>query len=488
MDPSRLTATQVLAALSAGQLSAVALARALLERIARYASLNAFIALDPDALVAAARESDARRRAGGAGPLEGLPLAVKDNIDTAGLPTSGGTPALKDYRPARDAAVLRPLWGAGALLLGKTNLHELAYGITNNNAAFGPARNPYDATRIAGGSSGGTAAAVAAGLAPAGLGTDTGGSVRIPAALCGLAGLRPTTLRWPQAGILPLSHTRDTAGPLARSVADLALLDGVVTGAALAEAPAILRGLRLGLPRDPFWLDLDPALAEAAEAAVRKLAGAGVTLVPCDLPQVPLLDQAAGFAITLHETVADLNGYLAEGGCGLDLAALAERAASPDVRAILQDLLAAGRVPEELYRRALTRDRPRLQAAYAEAFRSAGVEALLFPTTPLPASPIGEDETTLLNGRAVSTFHAFIRNCSPASVAGIPGLSLPAGLTANGLPVGLELDGPAGSDRRLLAIGLALEAVLPPTPPPLDRKACSGCGSSAASAGRAAGP
>ena len=254
-------------ALRNGEHTAEALDEALLARCAA-SPLNAFITLEAEHLRAAARAADQRRQRGEPlGPLHGVPLALKDNIDTADFPTTGGTPALAAHRPKHNAPIVQHLLAAGAIVLGKTNLQELAYGPTNNNAAFGPARNPYDPTRIPGGSSGGSAAAVAARLAPAALGTDTGGSIRVPASLCGITSMRPTTLRWPQAGIVPLSHTRDTAGPMARHVADCVLLDGVITGGPTEVTPAPLKGLRLGLPRGYFWEDLDAELAAILEAA-----------------------------------------------------------------------------------------------------------------------------------------------------------------------------------------------------------------------------
>jgi Asp-tRNA(Asn)/Glu-tRNA(Gln) amidotransferase A subunit family amidase len=466
MDATGLTATQALAAMADGKLSASDYTAALLARCEALKRLNAFIHLDPDGAKTAARRSDERRRADAARPLEGLPIVLKDNIDTAAMPTTGGTPALRRHRPKKDSPVAAKLIEAGAVVLGKTNLHELAYGITNNNAAFGPARNPYDTERIPGASSGGTGVAVSARMAPAGIGSDTGGSIRIPAALCGIAGLRPTLLRWAQDGIVPISHTRDTAGPMARSVADLALLDGVVTGSALAETPANLEELRLGVPRGHFWENLHPDTAKIAEAALAILRKAGVTLVESDIPDVAALDQAAGFPIALYETIVDLDRYLDGHGTGLDYPKLVAEVASPDVKGILQSLLGEMAVPEAAYREALSVHRPKLQAAYADYFRRERIEAAIFPTTPLPAAKIGEDETVMLNGAAVPTFFTFIRNTSPGSVAGIPGLNLAAGLTPAGLPVGMELDGPAGSDRRLLAIGLAIEPLLPKLPPP----------------------
>ena len=472
MEPTDLTVGAAAAALQKGELQAQAYAEALLGRAARAASLNAFIHLDPDAVRTAARDADARRQRGEPlGPLHGVPLVLKDNVDTAAMPTTGGTPGLRGNRPARNAPIAQKLLDAGAIVFGKANMHELAYGITNNNAAFGAARNPYDPTRIPGGSSGGTGVAVGARLVPGGIGSDTGGSVRVPAALCGIVGFRPTLLRWPQAGIVPISHTRDTAGPMTRSVADCVLLDAVVTGAnglsaGARLAPATLKGLRLGVPRGHFWQGLDTELAGLLENTLALLKDRGVILVEADIPNVAALDNDAGFPIALYETVIDLDRYLAGHKAGLDYAGLVAKVASPDVKGMLQSLLGEMAIPEAAYRAALDVHRPALQQAYRDYFKAHDVAAVIFPTTPLPAAKIGEDETVLLNGVAVPTFQTFIRNTGPGSVAGIPGISLPAGLTRAGLPVGVELNSLEGSDAQLLSIALAVEAALPAMPAP----------------------
>ena len=455
------------AAIGAGEITAEALAEALLKRCADSSSLNAFIHLDPDAVRAAARRADAQRQSGQPiGPLHGVPLAIKDNIDTAELPTTGGTPGLKGNRPKHNAPVVQRLLDSGAIVLGKANMHELAYGVTNNNGAFGPARNPYDPSRIPGGSSGGTGVAVAARLAPGGLGSDTGGSVRIPAAHCGITGFRPTLLRWSQRGIVPISHTRDTAGPMARSVADCVLLDGIVTGGPTELTPARLEGLRVGVPRGYFWENLDAELAQILESTLTKFSAAGAVLVEGDVDDVGALDNAAGFPIALYETVADLNQYLTEHNTGLDFAGLVAQVKSPAVKDILASLLGDMAVPETAYQEGLTKHRPALRETYRRAFREHGVEVIAFPTTPMPPATIGEEDSVLVNGTPVPTFFTYIRNTSPGSVAGIPGLSLPAGMTKGGLPVGLEIDGPEGSDQHVLAIGLALETILPELPAP----------------------
>jgi mandelamide amidase len=464
-----LGVAEAAAAIRGGDLTAEAYAEALLARVMANVHLNAFIGFAPDGVRAAAKDAD-RKRASGAnlGPLHGVPLGLKDNLDTVALPTTGGTPGLAGHQPTRNAAIVDKLLDAGAIVLGKCNMHELAFGITNNNTAFGAAHNPYAPDRIPGGSSGGTAVAVAARLAPGGIGTDTGGSVRVPAALCGVVGFRPSTGRWSQAGIVPISHTRDTAGPIARSVVDCALLDSVVTGAADGVAPARLDGLRLGVPRRSFWENLDPELGRICESALQELTRAGVVPVEIDMSEEAALDAEAGFPIALYETVVDLGGYLGEHGVALDFAGLAHKAASPDVRGILQSLAGAGAVPEAVYRKAL-QQRAALQEAYRRQFREHGIAAIIHPTTPAPAAAIGDDETFVHNGTPHPTFATFIRNSGPGSVAGIPGLSLPAGLTAAGLPVGIELSGPEGGDRELLAIGAAVEALLTTLPAPPTR-------------------
>ncbi|HEY2562001.1 MAG TPA: indoleacetamide hydrolase [Caldimonas sp.] len=468
MDPSTLTIAEAAAAMRRGEMTAVAYAEALIGQAGKAASLNAFIHFDAEAVRDAAAAADRSRRSvavRASASLHGVPLALKDNLDTAAMPTTGGTPALKGHRPKSNAAVVQRLVDAGAIIFGKANLHELAYGITNNNGGFGAARNPYDPSRIPGGSSGGVGVAVSARIVPGGIGTDTGGSVRVPAALCGIVGFRPTTGRWSQQGVVPISHTRDTPGPMTRSVADCVLLDGVVTGS--RAAPAVeLKGLRLGVPRAHFWTPLDAETATLMEEALRRLKDAGAVLVEGDIADVGRLDNEAGFPIALYETVTDLGAYLRSHASSLSYRDLVAQCASPDVAGLLQSLHGEGAIPDAAYRHSLDVLRPQLQRAYREHFRSHGIEAVVFPSTPLPAAPIGDDETVSLNGERVATFATFIRNSSPGSVAGIPGISLPAAMTRTGLPLGLELDGAENDDAKLLAIATAVERVLPKLPAP----------------------
>ena len=443
-----------------GELSSEQLTTQALEAIIRREELNAFIFVDRRGALARAREADRRRGLDVAlGPLHGIPVAVKDNIHVAGMPNTAGTPALESFVPDEDAPVAARLKAAGAIVLGKNNMHELAFGVTSKNAAFGAVGNACDPRFIAGGSSGGTAVAVAAGMAVAGVGTDTGGSSRIPAALNGIVGFRPTVGRYPSEGLTRLSSTRDTAGPMGRSVADVALLDAVLAGDATEFSAANLRGLRLGVPRDYFYDGLEPVVGRRVEALLGALRRAGAVLVEANLEGVSELNQAVSFPVVLFETGPLLRDYLAENLPGRTLEALAGSIASPDVKSILAGVVEAA-TPESAYRQAIARDRPLLRAAYAEYFARHRVAAVIFPTTPLTARPLSETgETVELNGQQVPTFPVYIRNTDPGSNAGIPGLSIPVAGAPGEMPVGVEIDGPEGSDRQLLAIGAAIEAL-----------------------------
>ncbi len=455
--------------MAGGVLSAERYAAALLERCAAQRSLNAFITLEPERVLAAARACDARRRDGRRpGALHGLPIAVKDSINTADYPTTSGTAALRRFRPRQDAAVVAALRAAGAIVLGKTNLHELSFGWTSNNKVFGPVRNPYDPDCIAGGSSGGSAAAVAARLTPLGLAADTEGSIRVPAALCGIAGFRPTTGRYPNAGVAPISAQFDQVGPLARRVADLQLFDAALTGEAVPAQPASLAGVRLAVVRDYWFESLHPEVERVAGAALERLAAAGVELLETELPGLARLIDLTTGVIQGREFRAAFAAYLAQHGSGLELDTVLA-AASTDVRRVVGDFTLPGGAwfaCDEDYRAACATHLPQLRATLRELFARTGAAAIVFPATRVAAPPVGQARSVECGGMLVPFRTAIARNIGPGSTAGLPGLVLPAGLTAGGLPVALEFDAAAGTDRALLQLGSALEAALGPLPPP----------------------
>jgi mandelamide amidase len=464
MDPLELTLTEAATALHARQIGHLEYVQALLAQAERLAPLNAWISRDPERLIQQAKALDqAKAEPSSHPPLAGIPLAIKDNIDTADLPTSGGTRALLSSRPQRNAAVVVRLLQCGGLIAGKTNLHELALGGTSHNAVTGACRNPWNPIRIPGGSSGGSAVAVASRMVPAALGTDTGASVRLPAALCGVVGFRPSMGRYPSQGILHLSPSKDTVGPMARSVADVAWLDALLAQDPTDLPDVSLKGLRLGIPRGDFFEGTDPQVLAVIEQALDTLISEGVVCVTLDVPDLKRHNDATGSTLVMFEMMQSLPAYAKAQGLTMD--ALLAGVGSPDVARLLSGQLGHARVTATAYAAALS-NRQKLQAAYARHFADHRLNALAFPTCLMAAPPIGHDDTVGLNGRQMPTFKTLIRNTDPGSNAGLPGISLPAGLTAEGLPVGLELDGPWGTDRHLLGAAKAIERALPRLPRP----------------------
>jgi mandelamide amidase len=464
-----LGAVEAIARMSRGELSVERYAQALLARCASAKALNAFITLDPARVMADARERDRQRRDGvPPGPLFGLPIPIKDCVNTRDYPTTAGTPALRHFRPKQDAPLVESLRAAGAIVLGKTNLHELSFGWTSNNLAFGAVHNPYDRARIPGGSSGGTAAAIAAHLAPLGVAADTEGSIRVPAGLCGIAALRPTTGRYPTTACVPISGLFDQVGPHARSVADLGLFDAVVANDQAPLAAVDLHGVRLGVVRDYWFTDLDAEVARITAQALKRLTGAGVVLVESTLPGLQALIDQATQQIQNHDVRLSLAAFLKDYGAGVSLQDLIAQA-SPDIQATFKsDVMPGGKnfVTEAVYTAARDQVLPALHSMFRDYFAKQKVDAIVFPATMVPAPLIGDEDMLNVNGKKISFTTAISRNIDPGSTTGLPGLVLPAGLTAGGLPVSLEFDGPAGSDRRLLALGLSLEALLGRLPPP----------------------
>ena len=473
-DLDQLTTQQAAADICAGKITSTALVSAAIARAKANSNLNAFITLDePGAMKAAKAFDTSRRKKGVCRPLGGVPIVIKDNIEVEGLPSSAGTPALKGFMPMKDAPVAAKLRDAGAIIIGKTNMHELAFGVFGYNAAFKTGnevgvRNAYDPARIAGGSSSGTAAAIGARIVTAGLGTDTGGSVRIPCALNGCASLRPTVGRYPADGIAPISHTRDTAGPMAATMTDVAALDRVIAGGG-AITPADLKQVRLGLVKT-MLANLDGDTEAAFRAAIDKLKSQGVTVIDVEMPQLAELNGKVGFPVALYEAYDDVVKYLKRTGTGITIEAMAKDIASPDVKGTYDGLVIPRKLPgpdntvvdaKPAYDEAMKTARPALQALYRDTFAKNKLDAIAFPTVPKVAIPANPDSSSVPN------FVLFIQNTDPGSNAGIPGIQIPLALGASSkLPVGLELDGPEGSDRRLLAIGIAMDKLFGRLPPP----------------------
>lgn len=432
---SHLTLADTVERLRSGATDPVDLVEEALDAIAAAQPvLNAFVTVDADGARERAR---ALRDETPDGPLHGVPVAVKDIVDTAGLVTTMGSRHFAGHVPDRDATVVTRLRRAGAIVVGKTTTHEFAYGPTGDRAANGPCGNPHDPARMAGGSSAGSAAAVAAGLVPLAVGTDTGGSVRIPAALCGVTGIRPGTGRVPTDGVFPLSWTLDTVGVLAADVAGTALGWRVLAEGGGAFAEPAVRDLRIGLPTGDWFDRLDGTVRDRFEAFVDTLARQGAHMRPVPVPDAAELHEVY-VTVQSAEAVAVHHERLAQDA----------HLFGDEVRVRLN---AAARVPSYLYVRALRR----LTAERATAARRlAGLDALLLPTAPVPAPPLNARDTDV-GGGWTSPRDALLAHNSPWSVLGLPALSLP--VPGPGLPVGAQLVGPPGGDSDLLAIAAAVE-------------------------------
>jgi Asp-tRNA(Asn)/Glu-tRNA(Gln) amidotransferase A subunit family amidase len=469
-----------------GELKAEAYARSLLDRCTALGQLNAIITLDPSRVLAAAHDVDrARSRGDALGPLAGVPVLVKDQMDVAGYPTTAGNGNLRGYDANRSASVIDRLAAAGGYVFAKTNCGDMVRGayiltqVTNSNPFFGFARNPYDLGRIPGGSSGGNGVALAAGLAPAALGEDTGGSIRIPAAFCGVSGLRPSTYtlenaltgdarkRYPDDGMVPPAGLLETWGPMARTAADVAYLDAALTGEPVPRLD--IASLRLGVPDEAFWESelIEGAVVVVVRDAFDRLREAGATLAPCDLAELLALARSPelGAAIARPATLSFpdwLNRYAP--GISISRIEAYQRdwgAADTDLGSLYPPVKLSPVAKVDVIGRA--------QAAHRRIFAEHGLDALAFPTVPLRAPPINPNGDTpgqcvWLDGRPVNELHAILSFTRMGPRLGAPGISLPAGL-ADGLPVGLLLEAAPGTDSRLLGVAVAVEAALGPLPP-----------------------
>jgi Asp-tRNA(Asn)/Glu-tRNA(Gln) amidotransferase A subunit family amidase len=461
-----LGAVEAVAAMRNGDIKAEAYAGALLAQAARCERLNAFVTLDPEMVMSAAREADRARATGRRlGILHGLPLPVKDSVATRALPTSGGTATLRNFVPAEDAGIITGLLDEGAIVMGKTNLSELSFGWTNNNAVFGAVRNPHDTDHMPGGSSGGSAAAVAARIAPLAVAEDTLGSIRVPASCCGLAGFRPTFGRYPNRGIMPLTTDRfDQVGALARSVADLALFDAAVTGETASIGGESLKDVRIGIAPH-LWANLDAEVERLNREALRKLRAAGAVIVEADMPDAVKASADIAFAIIGYEIMPSITAYLASQGSDLEFEQIFA-GASEGIQDMLTALAMPPHRPDRSVYEAMLARREELQRALRRHFAAQGISALAFPTSMAPPLLIGEDTDVEIDGQRVPMAVAKGRNASLGSCASMASLVLPAGLSSRGLPVGIEFAALANADRALLSLGLSLEKALGVGPAP----------------------
>ena len=468
-------------ALAAGSVSSEELTRTLLDRVAAHGELGAFLATDADAALVQARAADARRAQGLAGPLTGVPIAHKDIFVTRGLPSTAGSKMLAGYQSPFDATVVARLADSGAVTLGKLNCDEFAMGSANENSAFGPARNPWDTGRVPGGSSGGSAAAVAAGLLPGATGTDTGGSIRQPAAFCGVTGIKPTYGVCSRYGMIAFASSLDQAGPIARSAEDCALLLSAMSGfderdstsaqrppqdfhaqmlqpreGATATQP--LKGLRIGLPKEFFPAALAADVNGAVRAALAELERLGATLVDVSLPRTEL-SIPVYYIIAPAEASSNLSrfdgvkfGHRAQQhGDLLDMYKKTRADGfGPEVK---RRIMIGTYVLSHGYYDAYYLQAQKLRRMIADDFQACfqQCDVIAGPVAPSVAWKLGEQ-----GDDPVAAYLADIFTL-PASLAGLPGMSVPAGFGAHGMPVGLQLIGNYFAEGTLLHAAHALQ-------------------------------
>jgi len=467
------TIDSVRTALGAKELSARELTAEFYARIEKQnPALNAFLALSPGRAYAQAEHIDAQIARGETlPPLAGVPMAIKDVISTRGVTSTCGSRILENYIPAYDATAVERLERAGAILLGKTNCDEFAMGSSNENSAYGPVRNPVAPDRVPGGSSGGSAAAVAAGLAVAALGTDTGGSIRQPGALCGIPALMPTYGRVSRYGLIAFASSLDRIGPLTTSVRDAAAVAAVIAGrdpndSTSAEAPvpnyvaeleAPVQGLRIGIPKEYFGEGMDPAVRQKVEAGIRLLENLGCRRVDLQMPHT-------GYAIATYYIIATAeassnlarydgvrHGLRIPGDTLLDMYKKTRgRGFGPEVkRRIMLGTYALSAGYYEAYYLKGQRVRSLIARDFSEAFSR--TDAIAVPTSPVPAFRLGERTADPLQMYLADIYTV------TGSLAGVPGISVPCGRTPEGLPVGLQILGPPLGEARILQIAYAFE-------------------------------
>jgi len=446
------------------KVSPVEVTKLMLDRIDQLnPKINAYITVTSELALAQAKRAETemfsprgRKSRRDRGPLHGIPISLKDNIYTKGIRTTAGSKILKDFIPLHDAEAWAKLEEAGAILVGKTNLHEFAYGVTTNNPHYGPTRNPWDLNRIPGGSSGGSAAAVAAGLCYGSIGTDTGGSIRIPSSLCGVVGVKPGIGRVSLEGVVPLSPRLDFVGPLARTVADAALLLDPIFLRGKKEPSLLLsrksparslRKIRLGLPKDLFFDVVSDDVYMVFHEAVKELQKEGATVKGISIPLLSETEEAGNHiawpeATHYHQQAGWFPAHSAEYG--------------EDVWTRL-DL--GTRISATAYLKALeTRDKFIQQ--FHVTMADAGVDAIVAPTTPIAAPLLGE-ENTRIGKENYPTRALLLRLNRPANLAGIPAISIPCGFTSAGLPVGLQLIAAITDEPLLLRIAQVAQALMP---------------------------
>ncbi|MDI1456610.1 amidase [Streptomyces sp. ATE26] len=449
MQPFELSLTEASRAVRSRELSPVELTESVLARIAAVEGrLGAYVTVTADAALAAAVRAEREISGSGPrGPLHGIPMALKDLIDAEGIPTTASSHVRAGHVAERDSRVAERLGAAGAVLLGKTHTHEFAYGLTTPQT-----NNAWDHSRVAGGSSGGSAVAVAAGGATFAMGTDTGGSIRVPAALNGVVGLKPTYGLVPRTGVTSLSWSLDHVGPLTRTVQDVALVLSATAGhdprdTASVSGPMLdrfpggdLRGLKVGVPRNHYFDRVTPEVEESVRRAIERLAELGAELVDVEIPMARYI-QAVQWGLMVPEATAYHERSLR---------------ATPDLYAAdVRILLEAGELTSAGDYLRAQRARTMMRDAWARMFD--GIDVLAAPTVPMTAAEAGQEVVEWADGTTEAVSDSYVRLCAPANITGVPALTLPVGHDRAGLPIGMQLMARPFHDATVLRVGRIYE-------------------------------
>lgn len=469
-----MTLTEAHARLASGAISSVELTQAHLDRIAAHDSvIHAYLSVTAEQALQQARQADARRANGEDGPLLGIPLAIKDVLCTEGVETTAGSKILRGFRPVYTATAVQKLFNAGAVMLGKTNTDEFAMGSSTENSAYGPTRNPWNTERIPGGSSGGSAAAVAAKFALGALGTDTGGSVRQPASMCGIVGIKPSYGRVSRWGLIAFASSLDQIGTMGRTVEDAALLLQTIAGYDPKDSTSMnlpvpdyraaltgdVRGLRIGVPKEYFIEGMEPGVAEVVRAAIARLESQGAVIREISLPNTAL-SLSVYYIIAPAEASANLARFdgvrygprVKAGGMWPTYKATRGTGFGPEVkRRIMLGTYALSAGYFEAYYGKAQKVRTLIKQDFEKAFED--VDVIAAPTAPRAAFRIGEKINDPLQMYLEDVFTL------PTSLAGVCGLSLPCGVDREGLPIGLQIIGPAFGEEVMLRAAHAYEQV-----------------------------
>ncbi|MBJ7554366.1 amidase family protein [Marinomonas spartinae] len=448
-----------------GKMTAQEVAKFWLNRAENLDKYNAFSSINRQHTIDQAIHVDEMVKTTGACPeLAGVPFAIKDNIDVEGYVNTGGTYALRHYRPKSNSKLIEKILSAGGVILGKTSMQELAFGISGYNPNYQSdsgvgVKNAHNTTKIAGGSSSGSGAAVGANIAPIAIGTDTGGSVSIPSALNGCVGFRPTTLRYPTDGIIPISFSRDTPGTMAHSVADIITVDNVITG--IKALPQYSK-IRLGMP-SYHWSDLDKETAQRSRDLIETLNKSGIEVVDVELEGATDLANKFSMPVAIYEAREELIRYLKETETGITIEQLGSEIKSPDVYTIINDAV----IPltfstnksdpslESLYIEGIKKYRPALLRVYEKTYEENQIDALIFPTTPQVAIDSNAEASSPQN------FSRVIRNTDMGSNIRLPAITLPMGLgPSSKLPIGISIESLPNHDRNVLAIAQVVESII----------------------------